>query len=124
MLCRVVLSDLHAKQPNSRLKVVPIDNPAADKITITYPNTSPGIKRLLEQDLLELEHDAFYLRVVQRDPMGVHGVWRDVVLRVEPASVARHGKHLAYRACLETEVEIEREGAQQPKDWASMLDLR
>ena len=124
MLCRVVLNDLHARQPNSRLKVVPIDNPAADKITITYANTSPGIKRLLEQDLLELEHDAFYLRVVQRDPMGVHGAWRDVVLRVERASVARDGKHLAYRACLETEVEIEREGAQQPRDWASMLDLR
>ena len=122
MLCRVVLNDLHTKQPNSRLKVVPIDNPAADKITITYPNTSPGIKRLLEQDLLELEHDAFYLRVVQRDPMGVHGVWRDVVLRVEPA--ARHGKHHVYRACLATEIEEERESAQQPGDWASMLDLR
>ena len=42
----------------------------------------------------------------------------------EPSMVARHGKTLAYRACLETEVEIERECAQQPRDWVSMLDLR
>ena len=100
MRCRVVSNDLHAKQPNSRLKVVPIDNPAAGKLTIAYINTSPGIRRLLEQDLVEMEHDAFYLRLVQRDPMGVHGAWRDVVLHVEPASVARHGKHLSHRAWL------------------------
>ena len=107
----------------SRWRHGPIDNAAADKITITYTNTSPGIKRLLEQERSgRTRARRIYLRVVQRDPMGVHGVWRDVVLRVEPA--ARHGEHLVYRACLETEVEIEREGAQQPGDWASMMDLR
>ena len=81
MLCRVVLNDLHAKQPNSRLKVVPIDNPAADKITVTNRATT----------VLSNGQPLRAGAAPRRGRLGVSCLGRGHVARVNPAIPSRRG---------------------------------
>ena len=118
MKCKMIMNDLYSKQPNSKAKVVPLNDPSSGAITVYFSNTSPGIKSLIDSDLAEMERDAFYLRTVQRNPMGVHGPWVDKILDVDVKPNSNRTTRKASHARLESEAT---EAEQCPGDWNSMV---
>ena len=115
----MIMNDLYGKSANSKAKVVPVHDPASEAITIYYPVTSPGIRNLINSDLAEMQRDAFYLRTVQRNPMGVHGPWVNEILDVDVKPNANHATKKATHARLESEAT---EAEQYPGDWSAMVE--
>ena len=66
-----------------------------------------------------MQRDAFYLRTVQRNPMGVHGPWVNEILDVDIKPNANHATRKASHARLESEAT---EAEQHPGDWSAMVE--